>query len=43
MQTDFADADVAPRHLLEVSDQEPDELARLLLGRYRDGALRYPS
>ena len=42
MHADFADADVDPRHVLEVSDQEPDELARLLLGRYRDGALRYP-
>jgi predicted ABC-type ATPase len=42
MHAEFADADVDPRHLLTVSGQEPQELARRLLEQYRDGALRHP-
>jgi predicted ABC-type ATPase len=41
LHADFAGVDIAPRHLLEVSDEDPAEVARLLLGRYREGALSH--
>ncbi|MGY1845354.1 hypothetical protein [Modestobacter sp. SYSU DS0875] len=41
MHAEFTRADIATRHVLASSSDDPQQLARLLLDRYRDGALSH--
>ena len=42
MHSDFAAAAPDTRHVLPVDGEEPLEVARSILSRYRDGSLRWP-
>ena len=42
VHADFAAAALDPRHVLPVAGEHPLEVARSVLGRYRDGSLSWP-